>query len=1026
MPISEGAWAEYLRWNQAVADTFYPETDDARPVYLDVDEEQFPALAVCFGCSETEVEASLAAAVRGVLHRHINEPQVFGTVLRRSQQWYQSWRRTPSTKRAEQAPPPVLALLALLSRAADLMGADARLAANNYYGRLNGLLEINTPKAQERLVGQYREHAEVLWKLLDLWLTGLEGLRGLPSAFAVSHRYVGLPMSQALVRGRDRAKFHVVFNDLGLAAGQQISAEEMERLLDPYLTREDSPLSRALRRLWTREAARERIASVAAVELEAWQGPDRDDAEGSPSGGAGDVRLALLQRSFPVPLLETSIFVRYPGAGSAAELEVMSADAAEKPRVAFAEVSGWLRPVAASGIDVASLLEGVLVMQDGPSRVLRRIPRRVVPLRWDELAGAFLEVERVTLTEDVMILSKVESADAVAKALEQVAREGWSRVDERRGLPEGWVLFTDVQVLAVLPSGGHLDLNVLIPHVRSQVSLAGGMRLPGGLRKFSSLAPPEVRFVMELADEVGLALVRGADWDSDGNDLGDFSRSTVLQETVSGSAGVWPLSGHELADGDYELLVVPRPVGRPQTYQVRLRSGDSVDGVMWSRSPRLVYDLVENPGWGLMSAQDLDDGSEMGVDGATPFGEPPSEVARVQPAAVLWWSDKAASAPRAENKLRLAQPDPTSCVNTGRHRIILPTYYGGRSSAKTIDGKCEGCGLVKRYPTWLPRNGKRPPSSLKKLEVVVADVRPVEPGELTWDVALDAVMHAGGGSVSALERVALQIQQEASSLFVDQFQRTLVLLGHVDVARDVTTFRPDRWEITPSALAGLADGSYQLIGYWPSLYRRELEKAVLDAGGHLVTERQQEAPSRHVVVDQDPSTLESLVGQFDFPVTVTDNSGPEILRRLPPLSVVEPALPRIPLPGGRTSRFDVAAARWVDADSTAAPGAYRLQSFSTWDVIRREDDLRDGTARLATVHLSKHLEALRQGRMLLAYRPAERQLVVPLGCDLPGLLGRGVTLLSGKIPTPVQKQRALVYHDVPAEAAELVAGLLSS
>jgi hypothetical protein len=35
-------------------------------------------------------------------------------------------------------------------------------------------------------------------------------------------------------------------------------------------------------------------------------------------------------------------------------------------------------------------------------------------------------------------------------------------------------------------------------------------------------------------------------------------------------------------------------------------------------------------------------------------------------------------------------------------------------------------------------------------------------------------------------------------------------------------------------------------------------------------------------------------------------------------------------------------------------------------------------------------------------------------------------LLSGRIPTPVQKQRALVYHDVPAEAAELVAGLLSS
>jgi hypothetical protein len=81
---------------------------------------------------------------------------------------------------------------------------------------------------------------------------------------------------------------------------------------------------------------------------------------------------------------------------------------------------------------------------------------------------------------------------------------------------------------------------------------------------------------------------------------------------------------------------------------------------------------------------------------------------------------------------------------------------------------------------------------------------------------------------------------------------------------------------------------------------------------------------------------------------------------------------------------------------------------------------------LATVHLSKHLEALRQGRLLLAYLHAERQLVVPLGCDLPGLIGRGVTLLSGRTPTALAKQRALVYHDVPAEAAAVVAGLLSS
>jgi hypothetical protein len=1022
------AWTEYLKWNAAIAEVFYPESDDGRPVYLDVDDEQFPALAAIANCREQDVQTQLCDAARGVLRLNSSEPSMLGSLSHRSGLWLRSWRKTPAAKRFAHEPPPVLAFLAVLSRAADLMGADEQYANNNYYGRLNQLLRVETPRAQKRLTDQYRKHGEALWKLLDVWLIGLDSLRGVPSAFAVSHRYVGLPMSQALVRSRDRAKMHSVFADLGLAAGQQMSSEEMERLLEPYMTSPDSPLSRTLARLWRREGARERIASVATIELESWTGPTQNDDASSPA--AGELRLALLQKSFPVPTVEISVFVRSNAVRSEAGFTIESVESDEKPVLPFAAVSGWLRPVRATGIEIGSLLNGVLRLRDERGNDLQRMPRRVVPLRWDELAGAYIEVERVTLTEDFVLLSREESADAVAEALGKVAREGWQRESKRSGLPAEWVLFASVQVLGVLPPGGD-DLNVLIPHVRSQVSFSGGMRLPGGIRKFSSLAPPEIRFALEGADRVNFTLMRDPTWEAEPSETADLTATadTVLQQTVAASAGVIPLASCGLADGDYELRVVPEPEGRPQVFQLRLRSGDSVDSLLWTRSPRLVHDLElgHDPGWGLISAAVFDDDCQRGVDGATPFGEP--QVAMLgQPAEHPWWAGSGRATPAPAPTLRVATPDPAACINTGRHRIELPTYYGGRVRGTTIEGRCSGCGIVKRYPTYLRRH-RSSRASHERITINLREVPPVRAGDLSWDVALDAMMHAGGGAISSLERVALQMQEEASSLFVDQFARTLIALGHVDIARDPTSLRPTTWEITPSALAGTETGNFLCIGYWPADLRRRLSDKAEAVGAEVVGEAVPDGPTRWSLTGCSRDVAQAVAADFEdegVPVAVNPHAGLDILALLPGLSVVERSLPTIPLPGGRASRFDVSTARWVEVADAATVGSYRLQAFTTWDVVRREENLEAGTAAVATVQLSKHLEAHRVSRPLVAYQPKDRLLLVPLGCDLPGMIGRGAVLLSGRLPAVLPESRCLAYHDVSPDAAARITGLLSN
>ena len=84
-----------------------------------------------------------------------------------------------------------------------------------------------------------------------------------------------------------------------------------------------------------------------------------------------------------------------------------------------------------------------------------------------------------------------------------------------------------------------------------------------------------------------------------------------------------------------------------------------------------------------------------------------------------------------------------------------------------------------------------------------------------------------------------------------------------------------------------------------------------------------------------------------------------------------------------------------------------------------------GTAAQSDVYLSKHLAARDDGRVLLAYTRQSQKLVVPLGADLPGLYARVAVLCSGRLPDAYPRQKYLVYHDVPHDVADAIAGLLT-
>lgn len=1011
--MAEGSWETFDRWNQAVVDVVYTSEKAGLPVYLDMDEDVLRDIAAAAGYEGDDPEQALLEAVRATL-----DLRPWGYVFRSHVKRVAAWRRQTRRRVAgeELAAPPLLPLLAVLTLAAENMGADSDFAANAYYPRLYKLLGAESAELQVRVQEEYRACAEDLWGALNQWLEALDGALGTPTAYALSFRYVGLPMSQALVRAADRRKLPDLFQVFGLAPGMEVAPPDMARLLEAWTGQDPSPVSNQFRHAFSNANAKERIAEVVSLELLAWDGTSGHGSEHA--AVAASLRVIAGLRTFPVAALEVGLQAHFPGVPGPATVRVTSA-IGESPEIHFAPTSaGWLTARRLTGLDVGSLLSGLLVLEEKESgATTRRRPRGLVTLRRDELLGTLTEVERVQLGEDFLLLVRDDKGlpGKVADALAQIARPGWVRLDVMTGLPAGWVLFRNVQVMAVGSKDLGAALNALVPIVTSQLSLSEGMKLPGRIRKFSTLDPPEIRAITQNAETVKVTLASN-----------EGVTPSFAREWESDSAAlVASLDGVGLVDGDYTIQLFEGGAKKPrQQSMLRLRSSDSVDAFLWEHAPRLVYDLTRS-GWGPLSAAHYEEGVADFVDGPLTVGDGEALPAPVSPD--IWWADdkpipSLAPAPAAV----VASPDPTSCVATGAHYLEFPTFYG-KATGQTIDGVCKYCGLVKRLPAWAPKFKKGEPAGKPVLSLDVSQLEAVQQEKPYWGAAVDGLIHVGGGPIAHLERLALQI--EGSSLFVDEFLRGLESLGHVQVERDAD-LRPVTFEVSANYLAGLPRGDeYVALGCWSRSALASLKREVEARGGRFnVTRAATGGPTRCAVERLDRDAAQEAAEAAQPGAVAVEDAARAMLPMVDCLSVIRTALKQVFLPHAkRTEQFHLTSSSWMTAANVNTPGAYRLQSsFMSTYVHTNAEELVKGAARLATAQLSKHLAALDQGRSLIAYDQKHQHLLVPLGAELPGLLGRVAVLCSGRLPLTDVKRRVVLYRDVPEDVAQGLAGLLAS
>ncbi|GAA3510738.1 hypothetical protein [Georgenia daeguensis] len=1004
MRASRTAWQEFDRWNEAIAEVSFPEVDVPMPVYLDLEDDVIERIAAKLGIAPRGFEARLANVVAQTVD-FSSTSNALEEHVKRVHYWRDRDRRETY---------PELATLAVFSLAAEQMAHGDGMTASNYYGRLANLIGGEP----SRLGQSVRTHSETLWAGLNLWLTSLDGRRGTPTAFSIGLRFVGLPMSQALIREADRRLLERFFVDFDLAPRSEIPAHDLEPLLSSWFARGDS--TSHLARLWGKTGLRSRIAEVAAVKLQSWDGLDASDGSGGQPRGR--TLLVLQRNTFAGKQIRLYPFFFVKDAESPRTVSIVTE--LGDVETLLEPVSGLPRTMAFSDrgiVDSGSLLEGVLHVKDHVTGEITRRPQAVVVFRKDDLSGLWLEARQVLMGDDVLILASGRAVATIREILGEIARPGWRGTTERKGLPPGWTLFEGVEIFS-RPSNEEkipLDSRALIPLTSSQLKLAGGLALPGVMRnRWHAGRPPEVRAVHEGGAPFSLRLI---DLDAAANNEDDKILDT-WDDAGTGSI-VQSLADHDLEDGDYALEMVSGKTVLSRR-EFSLHSSNAPDELQWGRVEPIEHDLGDP--LSALGAGSAASGSCI-VQGAIVALSEVADGRTSEAPNRAWW--KPARDHDRTRAVTLKKPDPMSCFYTGAHRFTLPDVrsYEAYRAKGNITGTCETCGLQQQSPANYYRaraTHNRKKRHLPAATVNVTKLPPVGPedeeaSERSWDIALDALRYVGGGPISSLERIARYF--DSSRTFINEFIGTFEALGHIEVQREPATLAPVRWEIAPTMVVDTGDERV-FTGYWPPSLVGSAQTALNARGFSLTHERIAGGPSRLATVAADKDLRTWLELGAEHP----GRAGKDLADHLPPLSAVVNALPRLPATTVTEAQwFDPTQAAWVASIGADGVGAFRVGRYRAMHYIRTQADVEAGTWARGNVYLAKHMAAAALARKpLLAYSETQRALIVPLGALLPGMYERAIVMDSGYAPQRVRSNH--VYRGVSLDLAARITYLLEN
>lgn len=1029
-PSTDPSWQRYETLNFAITQEVFAEDQAGQPVYLDLEPDVLARIAKRLEPGPaTDPDEQLVDIVKATLQSPERTAGMFSAHTAEAFRW---------ELEGSSSPPPCIAVLAVLSLVAERMKRTDEFAASNYYGRLLQTLAIDE-KFQPKVERDFRRETPYLWNTLNRWLEDCDGRRGLPTAVAFDHRrYIGLPLSQALVRAHDRTKLPSLFAQFGLQPGQRISVQAMQQLLEEWLPH--SQVTQSLKRLWSKQATKERIAEVVCAEVEGWDGAVPSDVRPAEHERDDNLFLAAELRAHPHPAIDLLLVARLSGQERSRTLALPS-DASDATRSALGRLGDDMRLQPIPGTSWESLEPSHLVScpellianvslssPDGGGNCSRRA-KRLILLKRHEADHLYVEARRAELLETYLVLVVPELAGSVREALRPAARAGLQEATHEtlRGLPADWIAFQNVQ-LERIPGIPHDDLRPLQPIARTHLALGGGLPLPG-MNVWHGDRLPELRVVVDEHSESNVAHIRAVPI----RYMDQRETADVPLAEIEG-AGIVDLSKTPaLRDGDFRIVVTSATKSRVlATAGLRTRSGSWPRRVEEGEDTRIGHTLLDQHGLtpfagslgelgaGAASLSGAVVDNEMGPVTIGRADAPPPIPNR--PGVLVEDVEKDLLEP-LESTGESALDDLPICFKRAHHHWLCAEQH----AKEPVYMVCKDCGREKWWePKRHRRSKRRTTQRLKRDDAeMVSRHRPLPTisrrDRADMELVLDALSYARTGSWRSLRAITTPIDD--APWFAHEAARRLQALGHIELEIDATSLLPKRWAIAPPTIVQPESGPCFLAGSRSarlidavaevsSILEGELRKVPQADGPNVVEIHGLEGEGLALLVDE-------IRQQRRLPLELSTRPASRIAPLLPSLGKIRGLLPDLTITAPRLERLDLSSGRWSSTDQMDRPGAYRLRSRPWVYAVVPKPGVGAGRRVVADVRLAKHFAASDASFALIGYDEPSRTLLASLGAPLPGLLERAAVLCSGRLPI-LRPDGTLAYEGVPLDIAESI------
>jgi hypothetical protein len=939
--------------------------------------------------------------------------------------------------------PPALSLLAVLSIAADEMVSEENISSSNYYLRLSQVLARSGGIAPDPQVlgNHYRPHAIKLWRSLVAWLEAWQGDRGKPTVPLPgdatdndAHRYIRMPISQALLRESDRTNLYKMFSANNLDPAMTVSEELISVLLEQWTMSHYA--TNQLKKIWRVEEYRHSLVLLVISALNTWPGAEVEtDGETTTSSKVG---LTLVLDKW-MSRAEFGIEIRYAGPKCPNEIEIRTSDESFTRSMVVPAGPKSVRIADLSLFETSSLIDGIVEIKNGTIGLKgQRRPRAIVPMIFQQASNEYIEVAGVAMgsVHGLLVRNSAENdlETKVRDLLTDVARPGWNVVDTSRftGFPEEWTLFQNVDIVVPfdIQSLKYKFLEVLVPLEAPSIQLSNGFKIPGRRERWLRSAPPEIFAVVPRETRVAISITNSA--------------GVVVAKTAPyPRASLIELNKCDLPTGSYHTTITLDD-GETFGLSFALVDADTPNPTALHKSKRIGHLLEPSKGFTAVSAEEVENSQQdivlQGLHHPT-FSAQDALVSNTEIPTTQMWKTEVESSPQSTSKkLSVVHAPRNACVSTGSHIMILPTFYG-RSGNGMVEGVCKFCGLTRKYPARgrlrkelreSTSAAKTATNTIKELAPLVQALPPIDVQKFgAWDDVFEALCYLRQGSVTDLEAVSARLS--GGSVGVERLVRYLSALGHIDVVMNERV-RPLQWAIAPAVIVETSKNKAHLAGFRSSQLISQIEERVIAHYGDVKRYENINAPVSISIefpmpVELDLNTV--FEGILD-PITqqqikISRASCRSILRQCAPISKIIEDSPKVSRPNfSQVSIWRPEFVLWERCDSNNAPGAFQhIGHGYSYTFNESEIGLGDLTT-AGSPSTVKHNASRLAGISLIFYSPKTQVLVARLGAELPPILNRALTSLTGQLPIEDETNFYVKYQEVPADIAHFVHYLLTN